>query len=87
MSDPIADLIVLVQRAAAAGPPTITATTRFETLDGWTSLAALRLLTAVEEWFGVRLDLRTYFSASRLDELSSMITAAQYRTAVTNRSA
>ncbi len=42
----------------------ITADARFDVLANWTSSAALRLLTGIEEQFGIRLDLQRYFAIS-----------------------
>ncbi|MFH7334837.1 acyl carrier protein [Streptomyces sp. KHY 26] len=50
--------------------------TRFDTLGHWNSFAALRLLTAVEEHFGVKLDLRTYLGTETVDGLAELIDAA-----------
>ncbi|MER6331978.1 acyl carrier protein [Streptomyces sp. NPDC001034] len=54
----------------------LTGDTRFDALGHWNSFAALRLLTAVEEHFGVKLDLRTYLGTETVDGLAGLIDAA-----------
>jgi acyl carrier protein len=48
---------------------------RFTDLNRWGSLAALRLLTAIEETFDIHLDLRRYLVIETVGELSEMIAA------------
>jgi len=73
MSDVFAAVAELVEEVTDVPVDEIEAASRFESLDNWTSLAALQLLTAVEERFGVRLDLRAYFATTRVGDLVSMI--------------
>ncbi|MCK7621801.1 acyl carrier protein [Streptomyces sp. RS10V-4] len=54
----------------------LTGATRFDTLGHWNSFAALRLLTAVEEHFAIKLDLRTYLRTETVDGLAALIGAA-----------
>jgi acyl carrier protein len=53
----------------------ITPGTYFTDLPGWSSLAALRLLGAVEESFGIRLDLRRYLALATVGELTGTVAA------------
>jgi len=75
MSEVLSAVADLVEQITDVPVEEIGAASRFETLDNWTSLAALRLLTGVEDRFGVRLDLRAYFAANRVGELASLISA------------
>ncbi|MEV5612327.1 acyl carrier protein [Streptomyces sp. NPDC052225] len=54
----------------------LTGDTRFDSLGHWNSFAALRLLTAVEEHYGIKLDLRTYLGTETVDGLAALIAAA-----------
>jgi acyl carrier protein len=73
---PIIDLIGQVTDVPAAdiGPAS-----RFEDLTNWNSLAALALLTAVEDRFGVKLDLRAYFAVTEVRELASLVSGVGAR--------
>jgi acyl carrier protein len=53
----------------------LTPGTYFADLPGWSSLAALRLLGAVEETFGIGLDLRRYLAIATVGELTETVTA------------
>jgi len=66
----VVDLLELVTDVPAEE---IGGATRFDSLAGWTSLAALRLLTSVEDRFGLRLDLRAYFAAAEVADLVTLI--------------
>ncbi|MFG2169100.1 cyclase family protein [Micromonospora chersina] len=52
----------------------ITPATCFADLPGWSSLAALRLFTALEESFGISLDLRCYLAITTVAELTEVVT-------------
>jgi len=67
----------LIEQVTDVPAEEITADTRFDGLDNWTSFAALRLLTLVEEAFGIGLDFRTYFAAARVGDLASLVMAAR----------
>ncbi|MFE6753374.1 acyl carrier protein [Streptomyces sp. NPDC057684] len=73
---PRTDALVGVVSAVTDAPAgTLTGASRFDELDNWSSLAALRLLTAVEDAFGVRLNLRAYLATETVDGLARMIAA------------
>jgi acyl carrier protein len=75
MSDVLTIVVDLVEQVTGVDATELADGTRFERLAGWTSLEALRLLTAVEQRFGVGLDLREYFAASTLADLVALIHA------------
>ncbi|OLF07371.1 hypothetical protein BLA60_27795 [Actinophytocola xinjiangensis] len=74
MSEITATLVDLVERVTEN--PDVTEHTRFEGLPNWVSLSALRLLADIEDEFGVRLDLRTYFAVSDVGQLSALVDTA-----------
>jgi acyl carrier protein len=73
VSDITSTLVDLVERVTEL--PGIAPSSRFETLGNWTSLSALRLLTDIEDRFGVRLDLRAYFAVADVDQLSTLVSS------------
>ncbi|MFJ9328740.1 acyl carrier protein [Streptomyces sp. NPDC101230] len=73
MSDVITTLRPLVARVAQRTPDDLTAETRFAGLGSWGSLAAMRLLAAVEQSYGVQLDLRSYMKLETVGELADEI--------------
>ncbi|MEU5943049.1 phosphopantetheine-binding protein [Micromonospora sp. NPDC047548] len=74
----VADLIEQVADVPAAR---IAPDVRFETLANWTSLEALRLLAALEDDLGVRLDLRAYLAVGQVGELVDLVAAELAREA------
>ncbi|MFD1535412.1 acyl carrier protein [Nonomuraea guangzhouensis] len=67
------DLARIVADVTDLPAEAITPGSCFQDLGEWSSLAALRLLTAVEEHFGIRLELRRYLDTETVGELSDMI--------------
>jgi acyl carrier protein len=76
MDDVHAIVTGLIEQVTDVPAEEMTADTRFDALDNWTSFAALRLLTLVEERFGIGLDFRAYFAAARVGDLASLVVAA-----------
>lgn len=74
MSDVTATVVDLVERVTEHTG--VTGTTTFEGMPDWVSLSALRLLADIEDEFGVRLDLRTYFATPDVARLSALVTEA-----------
>ncbi|MGX7829155.1 acyl carrier protein [Actinokineospora sp. 24-640] len=70
----VADLLSQVTDHPAAD---IAADSRFDALPDWSSYAALRLLTGIEQHFGVRLNLQRYFAIKDVGALAAAITAAR----------
>jgi len=75
MPDVFTVVVDLVEQVTGIPADELGEGTNFERLGGWTSLEALRLLTAVEDTLGVRLDLRTYFAAATIADLVALIHA------------
>lgn len=74
MSDVTGTLVGLVERVIEK--PDISPASKFQGLDNWTSLAALRLLTDIENAFGVQLDLRAYLAVTDVGQLSDLVSTA-----------
>jgi acyl carrier protein len=77
MADVFAAVADLIGHMTDVPVEEISVESRFEDLDNWTSFAALRLLTGVEERLGVRLDLRGYLAVQHVGELVSLVAVAQ----------
>ncbi|UOZ05524.1 acyl carrier protein [Amycolatopsis sp. WQ 127309] len=69
----LARLVATVTDVPAAE---ITPDRRFAELPGWSSHTALRLFTAVEDAFGVRLVLKTYLATESVGALAELTAAA-----------
>ncbi|WP_329101285.1 acyl carrier protein [Micromonospora sp. NBC_01699] len=74
MSDVTGTVVGLVERVTES--PDISPASSFHSLADWTSLAALRLLTEIEDEFGVQLDLRTYLAVNDVGQLSDLVSTA-----------
>jgi acyl carrier protein len=77
MSEIHPDLIRLVAQVVRATDDEVTPQSRFDSLDNWTSLTALRLLTMIEQRWGVAFDLRRYFAVETVGELAEQLEAAR----------
>jgi acyl carrier protein len=75
MDDVLATVVGLIEQVTDAPAGEIGPESRFDALENWTSFAALRLLTLVEEAFGVGLDFRAYFAAAQVEDLTSLVVA------------
>ncbi|MEU7114576.1 acyl carrier protein [Streptomyces sp. NPDC046182] len=73
MSDVMSTLQPLVARVAQIPADGIAPDSRFDGLGSWGSLAAMRLLAAVEQTYGVQLDLRSYMRLDTVGELAEEI--------------
>lgn len=78
MSDITSTIVDLVERVTEL--PGIVPSSRFETMGNWTSLSALQLLTDIEDFFGVKLDLRAYFAVADVDQLSTLVSSTMVAT-------
>lgn len=73
MSDLFTTVAGLIEQVADIPAEEISPDVRFASLSHWTSLEALRLLSALEDDLGVRLDLRTYLAVTAVGELVDLI--------------
>lgn len=73
MNDVMTDLRPLIARVTDVDADAIAPGSRFEGLGNWGSLAAMRLLSAVEKTFAVRMDLRRYTRIETVGELADEI--------------
>ncbi|CAM4438239.1 acyl carrier protein [Nocardia ninae] len=77
MSDTKTTLAQLISTVTDLPPEQITDERRFDELDNWTSHTALRLFTALEDRFAIRLDLKTYFQTPTVAALADLIATAR----------
>ena len=73
MPDVMSELRPLVARVTRRPVADITPDSRFSGLGSWGSLAAMRLLAAIEQPYGVQLDLRTYMKVETVGELAGQL--------------
>jgi acyl carrier protein len=76
MDDVMAIVTGLIEQVTDVPADEIAGDCRFDTLENWTSFAALRLLTLVEEAFGVGLDFREYIAAAEVGDLAALVLSA-----------
>jgi len=72
-SDLLTPVTALVAQVADVPADGLDARSRFTGFAHWSSLAALRLLTLIEERLQVRLDLREYFATEDLGGLTALV--------------
>ncbi|MEU7923755.1 acyl carrier protein [Micromonospora sp. NPDC049801] len=75
MPDLFTTVAGLIEQVADVPAEEITPDVRFASLAHWTSLEALRLLSALEDDLGVRLDLRAYLAVTAVGELVDLVAA------------
>ncbi|MEU5695020.1 acyl carrier protein [Actinosynnema sp. NPDC020468] len=76
MSDVHDGVVELIGRVTDLPADRLGADVRFADLGDWTSYTALRLLTALEDRFGVRLDLERYFAVHDVGGLVAEVSRA-----------
>ncbi|GAA3816091.1 hypothetical protein GCM10022226_41040 [Sphaerisporangium flaviroseum] len=76
MHDTLAGLTRLIVLVTREQDRPITADSRFEALGNWSSMTALRLLTLIEQRWGIALDLREYFAIETVGGLLDAIARA-----------
>jgi acyl carrier protein len=75
MSDLEVELSRMVAVVVDRPPGTINPEGRFEEFGNWSSLAALRLLSMIEQHLGVTFDLREYVQIETVDALAAAVRA------------
>ncbi|MEV7096290.1 acyl carrier protein [Amycolatopsis sp. NPDC051045] len=75
--DPGPELTRLIAAVTDVPLADLTPDRSFTDLAGWSSHTALRLFTAVEDTFGVRLDLKTYLTTATVGGLAELTAAAR----------
>ncbi|MBZ6093501.1 acyl carrier protein [Streptomyces olivaceus] len=73
MADVMTTLRPLVGKVTTVPHDEITAERRFEDLGRWGSLAAVRLLSAVEQQYGISLSLSAFMRIETVGELADRI--------------
>ncbi|MGC4853747.1 acyl carrier protein [Micromonospora sp. DT4] len=73
MPDLFTTVAGLIEQVADVPAEDISPDVRFTSLSNWTSLEALRLLSALEDDLRVRLDLRAYLAVTAVGELVDLV--------------
>lgn len=76
MTDHTATVATLIERVTDCAAEDIGPGSRFESLGNWNSLAALGLLTSIEDHYQVRLDLREYLAVGDVAGLLALLDGA-----------
>lgn len=71
--DLAAEITAMIARVTDCAAPGLGAESRFEDIDGWSSMAALSLMVGLEQDLPVKLDLRTFMSVQTVGELTSLV--------------
>ncbi|MFC4147949.1 acyl carrier protein [Micromonospora mangrovi] len=73
MSDLMTHVTEMIAQVADLDPAALTAESRFEDIDEWSSLKALSLMVDVEQELPIKLDLRRFMSVRTVGELVALI--------------
>ena len=73
MSDLMTRIIEMIAPITDVDPADLTAESRFEDIDEWSSLKALSLMVNVEQDLPIKLDLRRFMSVRTVGELVALI--------------
>jgi acyl carrier protein len=73
MPDLVTQLSAMIARVTDRDPTSVHADTRFDAIDGWSSLQALSLMVAIEQDLPVKLDLRPFMSVQTVGELAALV--------------
>ena len=76
MPEVLTEITGMVSQVVDLPGEEISTDSRFDTLPEWSSYAALRLLTGIEQRFGVRLNLREYLSIRDVGGLADAVSLA-----------
>jgi acyl carrier protein len=73
MSDLVTEIGAMVARITDSEPASMGAASRFDAIDGWSSLAALSLMVSLEQDMPIKLDLRRFMSVLTIGELAALV--------------
>lgn len=73
MSDLMTQITEMIAPITDVDPAALTAQSRFEDIDDWSSLKALSLMVNVEQDLPIKLDLRRFMSVRTVGELVALI--------------
>lgn len=73
MSDLMTQLTEMIAPITDLDPAALTAESRFEDIDEWSSLKALSLMVNVEQDLPIKLDLRRFMSVRTVGELAALV--------------
>jgi acyl carrier protein len=63
----------MIARITDCEPSSIGAESRFDAIDGWSSMAALSLMVDLEQDLPIKLDLRRFMSVQTVGELTALV--------------
>jgi acyl carrier protein len=81
MPDLVTQLSAMIVRVTDCDPAGLHADTRFDAVEGWSSLQALSLMVAIEQDLPVKLDLRPFMAVQTVGELAALVARDLSRTA------
>lgn len=73
----------MIARITDSEPASIGAASRFDAIDGWSSLAALALMVDLEQDLPIKLDLRRFMSVPTVGELTALVAECLARSGTT----
>lgn len=73
MPDLVTEIGAMIARITDLEPASIGAASRFDAIDGWSSLAALSLMVDLEQDMPIKLDLRRFMSVQTIGELAALV--------------
>jgi acyl carrier protein len=73
MPDLMNQLTAMIAPITDLEPASLTAQSRFDAIEGWSSLKALSLMVNVEQDLPIKLDLRRFMSVRTVGELVALV--------------
>ncbi len=74
MSDLLTELSTMIAGLTDCDPTGLRAESRFDAIDGWSSMQALTLMVSLEETWPIKLDLRRLMAVQTVGELADLVT-------------
>lgn len=74
MSDLLTELSTMIAGLTDSDPTSLRADSRFDAIDGWSSMQALTLMIHLEETWPIKLDLRRLMAVQTVGELADLVT-------------
>ena len=71
----VPEIAFLLARVMGCGDAGIMQAVRFAELEDWSSLTALRLLAAVESYYKIKIDLRSYIATEDIESLAALVSS------------
>ncbi|MFQ3243613.1 MAG: acyl carrier protein [Arenicella sp.] len=54
----------------------VSSSTRFDSIEGWDSVNAMRLFSALEKELGIKVSLKTFLKASKVGDIVDLVNEA-----------